>query len=177
MTTRNQLLIVTFFAIYLSIFFFTEYSLVGFWTDIIFSIILSLFALRIVLNKSSINSKLTLLLKIFTIFLSLIALGITFLSLSGFTPVNMLKLRSFYFQKVDGRLFNAYFKPVGAYSGGEGDFWITESSIYFPIFEKQIYYEHAVLWNFRNDTIDGQPIDNYEVVRTYIKDEIIEKRK
>jgi len=66
--------------------------------------------------------------------------------------------------RVNGRNFNAYFKPVGSYGGGEGNFWITESPIFFPVIERQVYYEHAVLHNFKDDTLEGRPIDNYEII-------------
>ena len=70
-------------------------------------------------------------------------------------------------------MFHAYFKPVGSYSGGEGNFWITESPLYFPFIEKDVYYEHAVLHDFSDGYWDGRPINNYEVVKSYIKDDVI----
>ncbi len=90
------------------------------------------------------------------------------------TPLNFV---AFYYQSVNGRLFNAYFKPVGAYSGGEGNFWITEVPKFFPIIEWRVYYDRTVHWNFNDDTFDGQQVDNYEVVKEYIKDEVIDKKK
>ena len=91
--------------------------------------------------------------------------------------VGFSKLHSFYFIRLEGRIFNAYFKPVGAYSGGEGNFWITETPIFFPIIEKEVYYEHAVLHNFNIDTLEGKPTNNGERVRSYIQSEIIDKEK
>ncbi|MFD2521982.1 hypothetical protein [Emticicia soli] len=87
------------------------------------------------------------------------------------------KLRTFYYQSVDGRLFNAYFKPVGAYSGGYGNFWITETPKYFPLIESRVYFNRTVHHDFSDDIFDGEPIDNYEVVRSYIKEEVIDKQK
>jgi hypothetical protein len=111
------------------------------------------------------------------IFIAGLVFTLTAVTLSNPFIIDHLKLRSFYFQKVNGRLFHAYFKPVGAYSGGQGNFWITESPVYFPLIEKRVYYEHAVLHDFNDDNWEGEPIDNYEVVRSYIKDEVIEKGK
>jgi hypothetical protein len=91
--------------------------------------------------------------------------------------LDTLKLKSFYFQSVDGKLFNAYFKPVGAYSGGYGNFWITQSPKLFPLVERRVYWERTVHHDFGDDTFDGEPIDNYQVVREYIKDEVINKSK
>lgn len=110
-------------------------------------------------------------------FYSLIIFGLLGLNFTNPFALDTFKLRSFYYQSVDGRLFNAYFKPVGAYSGGEGNFWITEVPKFFPIIEKRVYYDRTVLWNFNNDTFDGQPVDNYKVVKQYIKDEVIDKKK
>ncbi|MBK7311937.1 MAG: hypothetical protein IPI93_14470 [Sphingobacteriaceae bacterium] len=86
-------------------------------------------------------------------------------------------MRSFYFQNVDGRLFNAYFTPVGSYSGGYGHFLITESPTYFPLIEKDVYYNRTVEHDFSDDMFDGQPTDNYSIVRQYIKDEVINKKQ
>jgi hypothetical protein len=99
------------------------------------------------------------------------------LSLTNPFAFDLVKLRSFYFQKVERRIFNAYFKPVGAYAGGQGNFWITESPIYFPFIEKRVYYERGVHHDFSDDYWEGEPIDNYEVVRAYVKDEVIGKGK
>ena len=85
------------------------------------------------------------------------------------------KVTSFCYQKVEGRVFNAYFRPVGAFAGGEGNFWITESPKYFPIIEKEIYYDRTVLWNFSVTEYDGQIVDQNEVVKLYIIEEIIQK--
>ncbi|MBP1651900.1 MAG: hypothetical protein H6Q26_2057 [Bacteroidetes bacterium] len=32
-----------------------------------------------------------------------------------------------------------------------------------------------ILYDFNDDSFDGQPIDNYKVVRSYIQDQVIEK--
>jgi hypothetical protein len=76
---------------------------------------------------------------------------------------------------VDGRLFNAYFKPVGAYSGGYGNFWITEMPKWFPIIGRQVYWERAVHHDFGEDIAEGEPVDNYEVVKEYIRNKVIAK--
>ncbi len=86
------------------------------------------------------------------------------------------KLRSFYFIKTDNRLFNAYFKPVGAYSGGYGNFTITESPRYFPIIESPVYYDRTVHHDFSEDTFDGQPVDNKEIIRQMVVENIINKK-
>jgi hypothetical protein len=104
-------------------------------------------------------------------------LGLLGLSLMLPFAWDILKLRSFYYESVDGRLFNAYFRPVGAYSGGEGNFWITESPKYFPLVEISKYYKHAILWDFRATEWEGEPINQHEIVRRYVKEEIIDKKK
>jgi energy-coupling factor transporter transmembrane protein EcfT len=177
-TFKHKEAIVTILLVgYLVLAFFTSISLTGIWTDIFFSIVLSIIALRITFKNKAYKRWLTLTLRITTVMCSLILLRQVGLKLIDPFSWNTLKVRSFYFQKVDGRLFNAYFEPVGAYSGGEGNFWITESPKYFPLVEASVYYEHAVLHNFNNDTFDGSRVDNYEVVRSYIKEEIIDKHR
>ncbi len=177
MITKRQIVITSFFIGHLLIVLFTNISLIGFWTDLIFSMLLSFFALRLVLKNNTSNRPLTLTLRGSTIICSLLVFGLLVINLLNPFSVDTLKLRSFYLQSVDGRLFNAYFKPVGAYSGGFGNFWITESPKYFPFVECQIYYDRTVHYDLNDDNWDGQPTDNYEVVRTYIKEEVIEQDK
>jgi len=177
MSTRNQILIVLFFAAYLSILLLTDISVVGFWTDVIISILFSFLSLRLVFRNKTNKSWLTIILRSAAVMLSLIVFGLAILSLSNPFILDTLKLRSFYYQKVGGRIFHAYFKPVGAYSGGQGNFWITESPIFFPIIEERVYYDRTVHHDFNDDNWDGQPTDNYEVVRIYIKEEVIDKGK
>jgi hypothetical protein len=162
-------------AIYLPVVLFTDYSLTGFWTDVIFSLLLST-AIPLLLFLKKITS---LWLKIMrwalTITITSVVFVLTAIVLSNPFIIDHLKLRSFCFQKVEGRIFHAYFKPAGSYSGGYGNFWITESPVYFPLIEKLVYYDRTVHHDFRSDEWEGEPIDNYEVVRAYIKDEVIDK--
>jgi hypothetical protein len=177
MTTQKQAIFVTILGLYLATVLLTDFSLVGFWTDIIFSILFSLYVLRLVFKNKTHKLWLTLILRTISVLCSLIIFGLLGFNLTNPFVRDTFKLRSFYYQSVDGRLFNAYFKPVGSYSGGEGNFWITEVPKFFPIIEKRVYYDRTVLWNFNNDTSDGQPVNNYEVVKEYIKNEIIDKKK
>lgn len=177
MNQRIQIILTIFFPLYLLTILFTHISLTGFWTDIIISIILSVFALILVFNGKTKALWLTITLKVINTICALSVFALLGFNLSNPFSWDTLKLRSFYFQSVDGRIFNAYFKPVGAYSGGEGNFWITESPKYFPLIEIEKYYKHAVLWDFRATEWDGEPIDQNEVVRGYIKDEVIDKQK
>ena len=177
MKTKRQILTTAFLIIYLLVVLVTDFSLTGFWTDVIFSILLSFFALRLVFKNKTNNQWLTWTLRGGNVICSLIVFGLTILNLINPFSVDTLKLRSFYFQSVDGRLFNAYFKPVGAYSGGFGNFWITETPKYFSLIEWCVYYDRTVHYDFNDDNWDGQPTDNYEVVRNYIKDGVIDKEK
>ena len=86
-------------------------------------------------------------------------------------------MKSFNYVNIEGRLFQAYFKPVGSYSGGEGVFWITETPKYFPLIEYRQFYDGAILWDFRSSEWDGQPVNQIEVVKSYIRSEIIDKKK
>lgn len=177
MKRRTHIVFTVFFAAYLATVLLTGISLTGFWTDVIFSICLSVFALRLVFRSKTDRVWLRIILKTTNILCSLIVFGLLGLNLIDPFAWDTLKLHSFYFQSVDGRLFNAYFKPVGAYSGGYGNFWITENPKYFPLIEWRVYWDRTVHHDFDDDMFDGQPIDNYEVVRLYIKDEVIDKQK
>ena len=177
MKIKVQILTTTFFTVYLLTILFTDFSLTGFWTDVIFSVLLSFFSLRPVLKNKTNEPWLTRTLRGTNIICSLIVLGLIILNLVYPIASDTLKLRSFNFQQVDGRIFNAYFKPVGAYSGGYGNFWITESPKYLPIVEWRIYWDRTVHHDFSDDTFEGEPIDNFEIVRDYIKSEVISKNK
>jgi hypothetical protein len=177
MKIKKQIIATTFFITYLLTILFTNISLTGFWTDVIFSILLSISSLRLVFKKRTNELWLTWTLRATNIICSLIVFGLIGLNLMNPFAADTLKLRSFYFQSVDGRLFNAYFKPVGAYSGGYGNFWITETPKYFPLIEWRVYYDRTVDYDFNDDNWDGEPTDNYEVVRNYIKEEVIDKEK
>lgn len=164
-----------FLLVYLLITLFTNYSLTGFWTDVIFFILLLSFVVLLITRRTTKRSWRFVFLRTSIIICAFTAFNCTAIILTNPFILDHLKLRSFYFQKVNGRLFHAFFKPVGAYSGGQGNFWITESPVYFPLIEKKVYYEHAVHHDFSHDYWEGEPIDNYEVVKSYIKDEVINK--
>ncbi len=175
MKQQQQIIVTIFFLLYLTTVLLSDISLTGYWTDIIFSILLSLCALRLVFKNKNEKYWVTFALRTTNILCSIIIFGFLRLNLINHFAWDAFKLRSFYFQSVDGRLFNAYFKPGGAYSGGEGNFWITESPKYFPFIEIEKYYDHAILWDFRDTEWGEESIDQNEVVRSYIKDEVIDK--
>ena len=170
--TKAQIGATVFLAIYLMTVLLTNISLVGYWTDVVFSVLFSLFALILTFKNSTEELWLTYILRTSNIICTLIVF--VSLGLNAINPFfqDTLKTRSFYFQQVDSRLFNAYFKPVGSYAGGYGQFWITETPKYFPIIEWQVYYDSTVDWDFSDDNYDGQ--DTYKVVKGYIKNEVID---
>ncbi|MEZ5014947.1 MAG: hypothetical protein R2794_11710 [Chitinophagales bacterium] len=176
MKQGTHIIFATFFAAYLLTVLLTDISLTGFWTDIIFAICLSIFALRLVFKIKTDKIWLTITFRAINFVCSLIVFGLLGLNLINPFAWDTFKLRSFYYQSMDGRLFNAYFKPVGAYAGGYGNFWITETPKYFPLIEWRVYWDRTVDWDFNIDTFDGQPVDNYAVVRSYIKVEVIDKQ-
>lgn len=177
MKTKSQMIFTLFFASYLLIVLLTDFSIIGFWPDVIFSILLSIFGFRLIFKKNADNLWLTISIKTTNIICTLIVFGLLGLNVTSLFALDTLKLRSFYFQKVNGRLFNAYFKPVGAYAGGYGNFWITESPRYFPIIEWRVYWEKSVHHDFGSNNFDGKTLDNEAMVRIYIKDNIIDKNK
>ncbi len=163
------------FAIYLVTVLFTNVSITGFWTDVVISILLSIGAISQSIGLKTNKFWHTRALKATNILCSFIVFGLLGIFLLNPFSWDTFKLRSFYFQSVNGRLFNAYFKPVGAYAGGYGNFWITENPKYFPLIEWRVYWDRTVDHDFNSDTFEGKSIDNYEVVRECIIDEVIKK--
>ena len=177
MKLPKQIAFTILFISYLAVFAFTDISLTGFWTDVIFSMGMTVFALRLVFKRKIQRIWLRIILKSTNILCSLIVLGYLGLHLINPIVLDTFKLRTFYYQSVDGRLFNAYFKPVGAYSGGYGNFWITETPKYFPLFEWRVYWERTAHHDFNDDTFEGEPIDNNKVVQAYIQDNVIDSKR
>jgi hypothetical protein len=154
----------------------TAYSWTGYYTDLVFVIALSIVAFVVICgnikNKRGKTTLAIVLKGIWVIYTIILFLGLCLFCLTPF-GIDSLKIRRFANLTVEGRKFNAYFIPVGSYSGGEGVFWITESPKYFPLIEKQVYYDGECLDDFRTDTFDGQPINQVDVVEDYIKRVVI----
>ena len=175
MTTKAQTILTISTTVYLLTVLFTDLSLTGYWTDIIFSILLVSTSLFIVFKRKTERPWLTSTLRTLTVMSSIVVFGSLGLNLINPFAWDTFKMQSFIYQNVDGRLFNAYFKPVGAYAGGEGSFWITESPKYFPLIEMEKFYDGAVLWDFRVTEWEGETVDQNEVIKSFVMDEIIEK--
>jgi hypothetical protein len=169
----SKLFLTIFFPLYLLLLAYTNISFTGFWTDLLLTISLAIWALWLVIKNNYSKAWYRFPMRIIHLLCSLLVFGFLIKKITNPFNLNNLEVTSFYLQQVDGRFFNAYFVPVGSYSGGEGDLRITESPRYFPIIETEIYYKHAVLWNFKNDEWDGQKIDQYSILDDYIKTEII----
>jgi hypothetical protein len=177
MKIKAQIVITVILVTYLLAITLTSFSLTGYWTDAIFTILLLSANWLLSLGSNRKKNQLLTAIKITNYLCSAFVVLILAWWLSNPFFIDNLKIRTFYFQKVDKRLFNAYFKPVGAYSGGYGNFWISETLIYFPMVEKRIYWERTVNHDFGEDTFDGVTIDNYQIVKEYIKEHIIETEK
>ncbi|NBB22397.1 hypothetical protein GVN20_23795 [Runella sp. CRIBMP] len=173
----KTVIIPSLFLIYLIFITISDFSFVGYWTDIIFSVVLAIYSYRLTFKPGQTNR----VLKVYSKSVAIICLTLVFgfLGLNIINPfsIDKLKMRSFMFQTVEGRIFNGYFKPVGAYSGGFGNFWITETPKYFPIIEYEVYWDRTVHHDFNDDNFDGVPTNNYEVVKSYILDEVLKKEK
>jgi hypothetical protein len=155
--------------------FFTHWSLVGFWTDYIVAGVLAVAAVGVVFVFTTGERRSNLYLRGAVIVLMLLVGRMYWGFFGEMFFMDKLKTRSFYYHRVDGRIFHAYFRPVGAYSGGQGEFWITESPAVFPVIERPVYYEHAVRWDFRADSVEGEPVNNAEVVDQYIRENVTRK--
>ena len=175
MTIKRQITLTAFTTLYLLTILSTDISLVGYWTDIVFSILIVSITLKVVFKRKTEKTWLTWSLRALAILTSMVVYGLLGLNLINPFAWNTFKMRSFYYQSVDGRLFNAYFKPVGAYAGGEGSFWITESPRFLPFIEIEKYYDGTILWDFRDTEWEGEPIEQHQVVKNYVQEEVIEK--
>lgn len=173
MTTRGQIILTLFTTVYLATIILTDLSLTGYWTDLVFSILLVSLGLSIIIKQRTLNTSLSSFFKTLTILCSIVIIGLIAINLIDPFSWNRFKIKSFYYEQVNGRLFNAYFKPVGSYSGGEGIIRISESPKYLPFIEIQKHHDGAVLWDFSRTEWEGEPVDQNEVLRNYILDEII----
>lgn len=81
MKQRTQIIFTFFFAAYLETVLLTDISLTEFWTDVIFSICISFFALRLVFKNKTDIIWLTITLKTTNILCSLLVFGLLGLSL------------------------------------------------------------------------------------------------
>lgn len=171
----SSILFSLFFVAYLAVVTYTSVSLSGFWSDLLFSVVLSCLAILYIDSKPITPNWLNYSTKLVNSICTLCMVGVLAAYLLNPFSWDTIKLRSFYFESVNGRLFNAYFKPVGAYAGGYGNFWITETPRYFPIVEWEVYYDRTVQHDFNDDTFEGHPIDNHAIVRSYILDEVIQE--
>jgi len=148
--------------------------LTGYWSDIIFTVGLFIVALIIAFKCKTQNKWLTISVSTIIISLSIFAIAYFGRFLNSFTLSEISKLKSFNRQEVDNRIFHAYFKPVGSYGRGYGSFWITESSKYFPIIERTVYYKNATNYDFNLDSFEETPIK--EVIKNYIEQDVIKKQ-
>jgi hypothetical protein len=175
MSIRSHICLTIFSVVYLTTVILTDYSLSGYWTDVLMTILLLVYSVWLLVHGVKTVRWLKWTLHVTNFCVSLFITWLIWLVVSNPFSIDKLKLRGFYFQAVEGRLFSAYFKPVGSYSGGYGNFWIAEMPRYFPIIERQVYWDRTVHHDFGDDIVDGEKVDNYEVVRSYIREEVIAK--
>ena len=170
---RLDAILVIFTTTYLLTVWFTDLSLIGYWTDLISSVFLVSTTLLLVFKHKFEEIWVTTTLRTVAVLCSVAVYGFIGLKLINSVVRDTFKTKSFCFQQVEGRLFNAYFRPVGAYAGGEGSFWITESPQYFPLIEVEKFYDGSVLWDFNATVWEGEPVDQKRVVKAYVIDKIL----
>src|SRR5688572_7216501 len=102
MKQRTNIIVTIFFSVYLATVLLTDISLSGFWTDVIFSILLSIFALILVFKSKMHKLWLTFTLRTTNILCSLVVFALLGLNIMNPFARDVLKLRSFYYQSVDG---------------------------------------------------------------------------
>ena len=92
-----------------------------------------------------------------------------------FSTLNSLDVVGFHYYKIDNNFYNGYFEPVGAYSGGEGNIWISKTPFIFPMIEKTVYHEHAVMWDYSLAEFEDEKVDQNNIMRQTILDELTNK--
>lgn len=173
MGERFQIVTTIAFLLFWAVLIFTPYSLVGYWTDGLLALAFIIFAIKTIFNTKVANPIVKWVLRVANLASLAITLGFLYFFFSNPFFIDDFKTRTFYYVYENGKLYNAYFKPVGAYSGGYGNFWITEIPLFFPVVENIVYYERAVHHDFGKDMdFEMNPVDNREVVRNYIKREV-----
>lgn len=156
---------------------FTNTSLTGYWTDVIASVLLVSTAWMLVIKQKGEKSWQGQVAKTLTVLSSVVLIGVGGSVLVNPFAWDRFSTTSFHYLRVESRWFHGYFTPVGAYSGGEGNFWITESPQYLPIIETQRFYKHAILWDFSVDEWDGAPVDQKEIVKRHVQKDVIERER
>ncbi|BDD11381.1 hypothetical protein FUAX_38130 [Fulvitalea axinellae] len=144
---------------------FTDYKVIGNWSVGFMGSLIFILSLIILLKKfDRYSHKRVVLLSLF---------GLAVYSWSTFVSdpfiSSKLNSRSFLMLKVDGQFFNAYFQPVGSYSGGQGNLTITKTHWIVPFLEKRKYYLHAIHEDLSSDFFEGEKVDTREVVKSLVK--------
>lgn len=153
---------------------FTDYSLTGFWTDIIFYFTLSLLFLFFSYTNGSLNKLSVITYKVLSTTLLIITICYAIIFLNNFKNWQIFKVVSLRTQNLKDRTFHPYFSPVGSWGRGYGKFWISESPKYFPLIEKTVYFEAATDYDMKSLYFEETPIE--EIIKTTIENSILEKK-
>ena len=102
---KAELTAAIFFPIYLAMVLLTDYSLTGYWTDVVFSVVFSIYALKLSFKNEIGQLWMIESLIIINVATTLIVYGLLVVNIINPFAWDVFKLRSFYFQQVDGRLF------------------------------------------------------------------------
>lgn len=173
MGTKLQILATVAFLLFWATHIFTTYSMVGFWTDGLLALVFCILAVRTIFNTKSTNSLIKWAVRVANVLVLTISLTVAYAFFSNPFFIDHFKITSFYYVYENGNLYNAYFKPVGAYSGGQGNLWIAEVPLLFPFIEHEVYYERAARHDFGEDMdFEMNPVNNLEVLRNYINREL-----
>ena len=174
MPTLKQFLPAVTLTIYLLVLRVTAFSLVGFWTDILFAFFLTALVIRTISKSKKFARPTRVVLRFFAVFtlLFLSSFGVPYLN--PFTW-DTFKTRSFLYTKIDGRLFHGYFIPNGAYGSGYGQFCVKESPLFLPIVEADKYYNPVIDYDLSEEDSEGTPIR--QVVDAIILENVLEQTR
>lgn len=160
----NQIILTLIIIIYFYLEVFLRISLIGIWSDIIVLIFLLIISFKSLLRfKKGILKFFLYIINIFFVFLITIAI----LSIS--LTIDCNKVQSFYFEKIDNRVFNVYYYPESKIFNRGGSLSIKEVVPFCPLLEKEIYHE-SKFWEFINNGTDS--IEHKEKNKLFIRDYI-----
>ena len=113
----------------------TPFSLTGFWTDIIFALILVVFSLYWLFKHKIENKVVRLLFNITTIISSFLVLVL--IVIYAINPYSWTVLQTKFIEsKTNGNFIELnYFRPTGAWGCGYGTYWESKTLKYFPLIE------------------------------------------
>lgn len=161
------------FPIYLLLIFYSNYSLAGFWSDIYFTLILILTSILFVFKRNQFDKWFSVVCKFIQLCCLIVCTYFVISNLNSYVFWDRLKTRSFMNINCLDKQYNAYFHPVGAYSGGYGNVSVTKKLRYLPLFEEDVTFIHAIHYDLSEDFEDGSKLNHKHILSELIWEQFV----